>query len=322
MTDGAPPAGGGPARHRVLLVSRDAELDAVLARRRIAAHLGELRPVTVPTADPPTTAPDHGEPVQVALVCDDPAAAGQLLGRGIPVVHLRSGHRPEPSADAAPADAPPPGALCRVHRPGWLPGPRPPAGGARSTGALAPARPARDRTRSGTLLLLSLWGVPADRADAYAAEVLRPLVRAAVRRTGGCEVVADTRTAAVRDALGGLPGVRVGRAADAGVDPDALHARADVFLASPTLGALTLAQARRAPLVFLPPLGAAQEDLAERVARAVPVPVADDPDDPAPWVPPGGPAAGPWHGLDPAADDLRGAQRVARTLRQLCLAPL
>ncbi|MGG2462027.1 CGA synthase-related protein [Streptomyces sp. RGM 3693] len=321
-TDGAPPTGDGPARHRVLLVSRDAELDAVLARRRIAAHLSELRPVTLPTADPAATAPDHGEPVEVALVCDDPTATGRLLGRGVPVVHLRSGHRPEPAADAAPVDAPPPGALCRVHRPGWLPGPWPPTAGTRPTGALAPARPARDRRRTGTLLLLSLWGVPADRADAYAAEVLRPLVRAAVRRTGSCEVVTDTRKGAVRDALGGLTGVRVGRAADAGVDPDALHARADVFLTSPTLGALTLAQARRAPLVFLPPLGAAQQDLAERVARAVSVPVADNPDDPALWAPPGGPAADPWHDLDPAADDLRGAQRVARTLRQLCLAPL
>ncbi|MFD0385327.1 hypothetical protein ACFQ2B_32840 [Streptomyces stramineus] len=37
---------------------------------------------------------------------------------------------------------------------------------------------------------------------------------------------------------------------------------------------------------------------------------------------PGPPGPPPWSTLDPAADDLRGAQRVARTLRQLSLAPL
>ncbi|GAA2655001.1 CGA synthase-related protein [Streptomyces lunalinharesii] len=316
-TDGAAPAGDGPAGHRVLLVARAAELDAVLASRRVAAHLGGLRPVTAAAVGPAAPPGHRGAPVEVALVCDDTTATAHLVNRGIPVVHLRSGHRLEPAADAAPA-----GALHRVHRPGWLPGPWSPAGEARATGALAPARPARHRTRSGTLLLLSLWDAPAPRADVYAAAVLRPLVCAAVRRTGGCEVVTDARTGAVRDALGGLAGVQIDEIADPDVDPDALHARADVFLASPTLGAVTLAQARRAPLVFLPPLGAAQQDLAERVARAAPVPVATDPDDPAPWTPSASPAADPWHDLDPAADDLRGAQRVARTLRQLCLAPL
>ncbi|MCK7623763.1 CGA synthase-related protein [Streptomyces sp. RS10V-4] len=319
-TGGAADSGTGPLRHRVLLVSRDAELDSVLARRRIAAHLGELRPVAARFAPDGRPVPDGGGTAQTALVCDDDATAGHLLDRGVPVVHLRSGHRAGGVGGAA--ESPPRGALCRVHRPGWLPGPWPPSGGARTTGVLAPARPARDRMRTGTLLLLSLWDVPGERVEGYAAEVLRPLVRAAVRRTGSCTVVCDTRTAAVRDALGGLPRVRTGRAADPAVDADALHARAACFLASPTLGALALAQARRAPLTFLPPLGAAQRDLAERVARAVPVPVAADPDDPAPWAPPGDPAGGPWHRLDPAADDLRGAQRVARTLRQLCLAPL
>ncbi|MYW02675.1 CGA synthase-related protein, partial [Streptomyces sp. SID3343] len=151
----------------------------------------------------------------------------------------------------------------------------------------------------------------------------RALVHEALRRTGGCEVVADTRLTSVRSALAGLadpPELRVSRAAE--VDVDALHAGAEVFVAAPTLGVVTLAQVRRAPLVFLPPLGAAQRDLAARVRHVVPVPLATDPRDDCLWAPPAGDGRTPWDALDPALDDLRGAQRVARTLRQLSLAPL
>lgn len=299
--------GHGPtvSPRRVLLVSRDAELDSLLARHRVAAHLGELTTVRVVSG---------GALPDAALVCDDEAATEQLSELGVPIVHLTSGH-----TNAAPSPAPDGRALHRLHRPGWLPGPWPGSGG-RPTGALAPARLTRSRTRAGTLLLLSSWGVPREESEAFALGPLRALVCAAVRRTGRCEVVCDTRLAPVRTALDGLAGpgeVRLSRAADA--DVDALHSDTAVFLASPTLGALALAQARHAPVVFLPPLGPVQRDLAERVARAVPVPVATGGEDASWWVSRG---EGPWAALDPDLDDLRGAQRVARSLRQLSLAPM
>ncbi|MFJ8164909.1 CGA synthase-related protein [Streptomyces sp. NPDC096136] len=297
----AAPEGGAPGP-RVLLGAREDRLDSVLALARVAAHLGGLR----------RTGRSEGEPLPAAaLVCDDAAATGRLLELGVPVVHLESG-------PAGPDDggAPPGRALVRVHRPGWLPPPGPGARGARPTGILAPRRTRRNRTRSGTLVMLSLWGVPDAEAGAFAAGALRELAAAALHRTGSCTVVADTGLAGVRSALAAHPGVRVLRAAEA--DPDALHADAAVFLASPVLGALALAQARRAPLALLAPLGAAQRALAAQVGEVLPLPSAEDPADPGLWEPP---AAGPWHLLDPALDDLRGAQRVARTLRQLALAP-
>ncbi|MDT0447592.1 CGA synthase-related protein [Streptomyces hesseae] len=297
-----PPDPAAPYR-RVLLVSRDDELDSVLARRRVAAHLGGLRSVPLAPGGPPPDA---------ALVCDDERATARLLALGVPVVHLRSGHDPGPG----PATGDDGRALRRLHRPGWLPGPRP--AGARTTGVLAPARLTRDRDRAGTLLLLSLWGVPDEEAGAFAAGPLRTLVHEAEHRTGRCEVVCDGRLAAVRAGLGGARPVR----AAAEVDVDALHAAAEVFLASPTTGALALAHARGAPLCFLPPLGAAQRDLAERVGRVVPVPRVSDPADPSVWTAPGAGPHGLWDAVDPGLDDLRGAQRVARTLRQLALAPL
>ncbi|MET8826261.1 CGA synthase-related protein [Streptomyces sp. NPDC004610] len=295
----AAPDGAAPGP-RVLLSAREEQLDSILALHRVAAHLGDLRP---------TDWSEPGPPPVAALVCDDPAATERLLTQGVPVVHLRSG----------PAEEAPPGrALVRVHRPGWLPLPGPPARGARVTGVLAPRRTGRSPTRSGTLVLLSLWGVPEAEAGPFTSGTLRELAAAALRRTGTCTVVADTGLALVRSALAGQPGVRVLRAAEA--DPDALHADAAVFLASPVLGALALAQARRSPLALLPPLGSAQRALAGQVGEVVPLPSADDPDDPGLWSPPA--PAGPWQLLDPALDDLRGAQRVARTLRQLALAPL
>ncbi|MGW5735281.1 MULTISPECIES: CGA synthase-related protein [Streptomyces] len=306
---GSVPAPSAPVPRRVLVVSRDDELDSLLAGRRVAAHLAELE--RTGAAGGPG---DQGPPPDVALVCDDEAATRRLLDLGVPVVRLTSGHRTavDPVAD---------GALHRVHRPGWLPGPWPTTpGGARTTGLLAPARMARGRRRDGTLLLISLWSVPDAEADAFVAGPLRRLAAEAVRRTRRCEVVGDTRVDGLRDALEGIDGLRVRRAAD--TDVDALHAETELLLASPTLGAVGLAQARRAPLAFLPPLGDVQRDLADRVTRAAPVHVAADPREPS-LRPPGPPGApDPWSALDDAADDLRGAQRVARTLRQLSLAPL
>ncbi|MGW7078228.1 CGA synthase-related protein [Streptomyces sp. NPDC054871] len=310
LSPGGPaPLPSGPAPRRVLLVSRDEELDSLLAGRRIAAHLGELER-TGAEGRPG----DEGPPPDVALVCDDDAATRRLLDLGVPVVQLSSGHRDTVTPLAEGTE----GALHRVHRPAWLPGPWPATPrGARTTGVLAPARMTRGRRRSGTLLLLSLWDVPAGDADAFTSGALRQLAAEAVRRTQRCEVVCDMRVESVRDTLEGLDGVRVRRAAD--TDVDALHADAELLLAAPVLGAVALAQARRAPLAFLPPLSDTQRDLADRVARAVPVPLAADPGDPSLWAPD---KPDPWSALDGGTDDLRGAQRVARTLRQLSLAPL
>ncbi|MFE2865111.1 CGA synthase-related protein [Embleya sp. NPDC059259] len=307
-------SGPGESARRILLVSRDEQLDSLLARRRVAAHLRDLRPV-------PGTSDEA--PPDVALVCDDEAATARLSASGVPVVHLYSGHpgTTDTLGTAGATDR----ALYRVHRPGWLPDPDPTRAptGLRPTGVLAPVRSARSRQRAGTLLLLSLWDVPAAEADTFVDTTLPGLVHEALRRTGRCEVVCDLRLTPIRAALAGLadrPEVRVSRAVD--VDVDALHAGARLFLAAPTLGASALAQARRAPLVFLPPLGGAQRDLAARMRRLMPVPCADDPRDPGVWAPPDEGVTTLWDALAPDLDDLRGAQRVARTLRQLSLAPL
>ncbi|MGK5632447.1 CGA synthase-related protein [Streptomyces sp. URMC 123] len=200
---------------------------------------------------------------------------------------------------------------------------------ARPTGLIAPVRSARARDRSGALVLISFAGVPRCGVAVAARELLLPLATAAVRRVGRCDVVCDCGADAVRTVLGAVSGARVLRAAE--VDVDALHAGAGVCLAAPALTALALAQARRAPLALLPPLSPDQGDLAERVRRSVPLPIVDDPEDPRLWPPPDIPggeprwaveAGSPWDALDPAADDLRGAQRVARHVRQLSLAPI
>ncbi|MEV5239452.1 CGA synthase-related protein [Streptomyces cinnamoneus] len=313
------PPGSGPARQRVLLVSRDDALDSLLARRRVAAHLGELSV---------TTEASTGGPPDAALVCDDEAATERLLALGVPVVHLFSGEYPggpssahtgDRSGDHGPGRPGVAGPAVRwLHRPGWLPAPGPPGPGVRATGTLAPVRTARDRNRAGALLLLSLWGVPDGEARAFTDGPLQELVRAATRRAGHCDVVCDTGLAVVRSALRGpgTPGdVRLSRAAD--VDVDALHAAREVFLASPTLAAVGLARARNAPVCFLPPLGEAQRALAGRVRRVVSVPVAGG----RGLLPEPPPADALWRAAESTADDLRGAQRIARSVRQLSLAP-
>ncbi|RLV04636.1 CGA synthase-related protein [Streptomyces griseocarneus] len=300
----------------MLLVSRDDELDSLLARRRVGVHLGGLRTARMP--------PDAGPP-DIALVCDDVSATARLLELGVAVVHLRSGHTGGYGTGA------PEGALRRCHRPGWLPGPWPTRKNEqkneqgneqddeRPTGTLAPARLTRSRHRAGALVLLSLWGVPYEEAEAFLSGALPALVREAVRRTGHCAVVCDTGLDVVRRALGGCrDGVRSARAAD--VDVDALHASSELFLASPVLSVLTLAHARHSPLALLPPLGQGQRDLAVRLSHIADIPSAAE--GVRARAAPGGADGRMWERLDPALDDLRGAQRVARTLRQLSLAPL
>ncbi|MBP2054337.1 CGA synthase-related protein [Streptomyces griseochromogenes] len=306
-----PAHGPAPARRRLLLVADPRRLDSLTARRRVAAHLREMDLVVEAgsTEEQGWIGKDADRP-DAALVCDLPGAAQALTGRGVPVVHLHSGYRSTelPAVTAA---------VVRAHAPAWLPAPRSPAG-TRPAGLLAPARLVRDRTRAGCLLLVSAYQVPGHDLTAFADGLLRAVAEEAVRRTGRCEVVCDGEAASTAAVLTGTAGVRVHDARS--VDVDALHAAADVFVASPTLTALTLAQSRRTPLALLPPLDHDQDDLARHARQAVRVPTVTDPADPALWAPSDADARSAWAALD--SDDLRGAQRVARTLRQLALAPI
>ncbi|KUN09297.1 hypothetical protein AQI95_05565 [Streptomyces yokosukanensis] len=308
-----PAHGPAPARRRLLLVAAPRRLDSVTARRRIAAHLGEMDLVEESGGreEREWSGRVAGRP-DAALVCDLPAVAQGLTERGVPVVYLHSGHR----SQALPAVA---AATVRVHAPPWLPLPRSMGpDGARPTGPLAPVRLARDRARTGCLLLVSAHRVPGHDLAAFAEGPLRALAEEAVRHTGRCDVVCDGEATITAAALAHTACVHVHDAATA--DVDALHAAARVFIASPTLTALTLAQSRRAPLALLPPLDHDQDDLARRALQAVRLPTVHDPTDPALWAPSDADARAAWSGLGP--DDLRGAQRVARTLRQLALAPI
>ncbi|MET8626823.1 CGA synthase-related protein [Kitasatospora sp. NPDC004669] len=305
-------------RASVLLACREEQLDSLLALRRIAAHLRDLPRFDDPPGlddlphldDPSGLGTADAEQPAAALVCDDEAVTARLTRLGVPVLHLSSALPEAPATGPATGSAE--GLLTRAHWPGWLD--RPP--GIRPTGLLAPARLTRNRDRRGTLLLISLWGLPTAEAEAFTDRRLPALVGEAVRRTGSCTVICDTSLDQVRAATAHLPDTTTVRAAD--TDVDARHAEAELLLASPTMAALALARARRAPLAFLPPLGPAQRALAERVAHLVPVPTAD-PADPTRWEPP--PAEVQWAGLGPDLDDLRGAQALARTVRQLLLAP-
>lgn len=271
-----PAPGPAPARRRLLLVADPRRLDSVTARRRIAAHLREMDLVmeTGSTEEREWVGKDADRP-DAALVCDLPAVAQALTARAVPVVYLHSGYRSQvlPAVTAA---------AVRTHAPAWLPALRDP-GGARPTGVLAPARLVRDRTRTGCLLLVSGDQVPAHDLVVFADGLLRAVAEEAVRRIGRCDVVCDGEAATTAAVLAHTTGVRVHDVR--AVDVDALHAAAGVFVASPTLTALTLAQSRRAPLTLLPPLDHDQDDLARRARQAVNVPTVTDPADPALWAP-------------------------------------
>ncbi|MEV7598192.1 CGA synthase-related protein [Kitasatospora sp. NPDC089797] len=343
-------------RRAVLLACREEQLDSLLALRRIAAHLADLTRLGPTDTEWPGSRRPGGRRPGAALVCDDEATTAQLVRLGVPVLHLSS-YPFAPSLPVTPVSSVPSissftqpgptgGVLPRAHWAGWLDHPP----GLRATGLLAPTRLTRNRDRRGALLLLSLWGVPAQEAESFTTDRLPALIREAARRTGGCTVICDTSLDLVRAAAVGVPDTAVVRAADTNVD--ARHAESELLLASPTMAALALARARLAPLAFLPPLGPAQHALAERLTRIVPVPTLGltgppdpahpaDPDaaataaaeppptatgappraaDRAVWVPPSPEVQ--WAGLGPELDDLRGAQTVARTVRRLLLTPL
>jgi CGA synthase-related protein len=282
-------------RRTVLVAAREHELDSVLARRRISAHLTELDLI-------PWTSWDERVAPSAALVCDDVDAAAAASAMGVPVVFVNSGHE---VGGPGSADF---GVHCR-HWPGWLPDPAQRTGTPQATGVLAPARLRQGRSPSLAVILLAVSAVPRDDVVEFTSRVVRPLLaEISLPRI----VVVDDHPSAIAK---GLPGADVRQVSD--TDVDALHADAALFVAAPTLTAVGLAQTRRSALAFLPPLDRTQEDLLELLRVVISVPVLGEQ---------GFAAAEPtvpnWSDLDPTVDDLRGAQRVARQVRQLTLAPM
>ena len=259
------------------------DLDSVQVLRRIAAHLPELDVV------------EHveGRRPAVALVCGDRAAAERFAAEGVPVVFVHTAVGLDDAAAVA--------VECE-HRPGWLPGGRT---AARAVGSVAPVRLRRAPKPAGVLVLLAVTGADAEEVAAQAEQVVAPLLHRWPRpdRT----VVADGHWDLLRTAL---PGVEVRPVDDS--DVDQVHAGSELLVASPSLAACALAHVRRAPLVLLPPLDRAQAALLDLVRTALPVPVAGDR---------GTGFDIPWSRVNTGTDDLRGAQRVARFVRQLALAP-
>jgi CGA synthase-related protein len=287
-------------RRTVLVAAREHELDSVLARRRISAHLTELDLIPWRSWD------ERAEP-SAALVCDDVQAAEAARARGVPVVFLRSGHQRSGHQVDGPGSAEV-GVHCR-HWPGWLPDPAKRTGTPQTTGVLAPVRLRQGRSLSQALILLAVSAVPRDDVLEFTGRVVRPLLEEiSLPRIVVCD---DHRSALEEE----LPGADVRQVSD--TDVDALHANAALFVTAPTLTAVGLAQARRSALAFLPPLCPTQHDLLEALQAVISVPVVGEQ---------GFAVAEPtvphWSDLDPALDDLRGAQRVARQVRQLALAPM
>ncbi|MGH3717726.1 MAG: CGA synthase-related protein [Pseudonocardiaceae bacterium] len=282
-------------RRTVVVAAREHELDSVLARRRISAHLTEFDLIPWESWD------ERADP-SAALICDDVDAAAKASGMGVPVVFVRSGHEVDGPGFA---DF---GVHCR-HWPGWLPDPAKRAGAPQATGVLAPVRLRQGRSPSLAVILLAVSALPRDEVVEFTGCVLRPLLdEISLPRI----VVFDDHPSAIEE---GLPGADLRQVCD--TDVDALHADAALFVAAPTLTAVGLAQARRSALAFLPPLDRTQKDLLDLLRVVISVPVLGERGFAAvePTVP-------NWSDLDPALDDLRGAQRVARQVRQLTLAPM
>ncbi|SHF87881.1 CGA synthase-related protein [Streptoalloteichus hindustanus] len=294
-------------RRRVLVAADQRNVDSVTAARRVAAHLTDVD-VLMRTED--GHAPPGEDSPDAALVCDDIPLAEDLARRQVPVVFL--------SSSAVDPETWPDGVTVRCrHRPAWLPSLW---DGVTGVGTMAPARLRRTRDRDGVLALVSLAGGSAAEARRYVGEVLRPVVDTWRRRWADeVLVVGDAHLDALADGLGGLDRTRVRSVAE--IDVDDAHAKAGQLLATPTLTAATLAWARRAPVVLLPPANARQERLVAALADPWGTPAAVTAADLADAPTPGGLAV-VTGSVALASDDLRGAQRVARQVRQVTFAPV
>ncbi|MFE9410327.1 CGA synthase-related protein [Streptomyces sp. NPDC006704] len=304
-----------PPRLRVVAASRD-DLESRATLRYIAAHLTEVELVGEQPGGP---APD------AAVVCDDTALAERLSASGVPVVFVDAG-------GAAAADGWPSALVRCQHRPGWLPSLR--VRGVHGVGTIAPPRSARARAARGAVIQLSTPAGLSERTPDFARShaVLRAAVDA-VRGAGlpALALVLDAPRA-VRDALVDAGGIDAGPGAPevavhSGTDAATEHllAQASVLLSSPLLSAVNQAHATRVPLLLLPALDTTQARRLDMITEAVGAGVLD-PDRPQEAVEAavqGGDAL--WErvtaALNEAGDDRRGAQRVARQVRQLLLAP-
>ncbi|MGJ5754269.1 CGA synthase-related protein [Streptomyces puniciscabiei] len=300
-----------PPRLRVLATARPA-LESQAALRHVSAHLTEVEL---------TGQPDAGPAPGAAVVCDDDVLAARLSASGVPVVFVASGGPP-------PGDTWPPSAVRCLHQPGWLGGQR--AKGVHNVGTIAPPRAARARAARGAVVQLSTPDLHPDdhAAVARAGATLRAAVEAA--QYDGKPLLGVVLDAPVpaRSALLSAAGEDAGALPVAGVEEAAterLLAEASLLVTSPLLTAVNQAHAARVPLLLLPALDAHQASRLAGITDAAGVEVLDAaaPDASADRAVRG---ADPlWsrvsRALEHAGDDRRGAQRVARQVRQLLLAP-
>ncbi|MFF3334960.1 CGA synthase-related protein [Streptomyces sp. NPDC002888] len=287
----------------------------------ICAHLTEVELVPGQAPGSPG-AESPGAPARVAVICDDTHLAEHTERASTPVVFVSSTGVP-------PAKGWPAARIRSLHRPGWLPGARHP--GVHQAGTVAPPRAVRAGSGRGALIRLA---VPEAGGTADSSRLLRTaadaLAEAADFPVFAVHLCGPGSAQATEEVTALVPGATVYQ----DQDPAAERALSDASLlvSSPALTSVTLAQTARIPLALLPPLGAHQQqaaavldsagapltmlsgdrarrtDEAEALRRAL-----DAPDELAHWADTGQQAVG---------DDRRGAQRIARKVRQLLLAPM
>jgi CGA synthase-related protein len=305
---------------RVLTAALPEDPESHTVLRWICAHLTEVELVPGQGTSIGAESPDG--PFDVAIICDDTALAEHTERTGTAVVFVSS-------TGAPPVSGWPSARLRSLHRPGWLPDLRPT--GVHQDGTVAPPRAVRARHGRGALIRLAVPGA----SDAEACVRLLRTAQAALVEAARCPVSAvhlyGPGSAHVAERVRTLvPGAAVFEDGD----PAAERALGEVSLlvSSPGLTGVTLAQTARIPLALLPPSGAAQQEAASVLDSAgVPlaVPSGDGdgwtyeaetlrralgaPDELAAWADAAQQAAG---------DDRRGAQRIARRVRQLLLAPM
>ncbi|GAA2608887.1 CGA synthase-related protein [Streptomyces violaceus] len=302
------PGSNGAASPWKVLVVAGRSLDGQTAARRAAVHITEMEVASVNAEGlEQLRAATEGHQVGAALVCDEAWATNQLRAAGIPVLHAYT-EAVVPHVPLVDAD------LRMAHRPQWYEEEAGLPRGVIPVASFAPARRGWTGKGRGALVALGTGTADTDTVLASARDTLLPLLPSVAEAADGpVTVLTDGPVDALGELLGAVEGTTVLAATDAGLDE--LHSACRVFLATPTLAALTTARARNAPLTLLPALDDAQQNLLERVIKAAPVPVLDAPDT---WAP----AAGIEWAVADSDDDLSGAQRVARKLRQLVLAPV
>lgn len=293
----------------------------------ICAHLTEVE--LVPGLSSGSTgAEGPGGQARVAVICDDTTLAEHTERAGTPVVFVSTTGVP-------PTKGWPTARIRSLHRPGWLPAVRHQS--VHQAGTVAPPRAARARNGRGALIRLAVpepGGAAAPGGTADSTRLLRT-AQNVLTEVADCPVFAvhlygpgSARATEAVTAL--LPGAAVYQDRD----PAAERALCDASLlvSAPALTSVTLAQTARIPLALLPPLGAHQRQAAavldcadapltvlsgdsahrtheaEALRRAL-----DAPHELAHWADTAQQAAG---------DDRRGAQRIARKVRQLLLAPM